>query len=148
MKRTSPRRRLWRRRICRCCAACPARLLGAVPSVRTLLAGGSLSDGVERLRSHPRRCPLPEMRRSASGRGPAGEWQSSRGSLRMKTPISAADQRGLDWFTRWAVLGCSLQVDDRSEEQTSELQSLMRISYAVFCLKKKNKTTHTHQSRY
>src|SRR3546814_1101314 len=28
--------------------------------------------------------------------------------------------------------------DDRSEEHTSELQSLMRISYAVFCLKKKN----------
>src|SRR3546814_3970144 len=32
-------------------------------------------------------------------------------------------------------------VIDRSEEHTSELQSLMRISYAVFCLKKK-KTTH------
>src|SRR3546814_1225491 len=31
----------------------------------------------------------------------------------------------------------------RSEEHTSELQSLMRISYAVFCLKKKNTTTHT-----
>src|SRR3546814_5503172 len=30
---------------------------------------------------------------------------------------------------------------DRSEEHTSELQSLMRISYAVFCLKKKNKHT-------
>src|SRR3546814_3395234 len=29
----------------------------------------------------------------------------------------------------------------RSEEHTSELQSLMRISYAVFCLKKKNKRT-------
>src|SRR3546814_1116589 len=29
----------------------------------------------------------------------------------------------------------------RSEEHTSELQSLMRISYAVFCLKKKNNTT-------
>src|SRR3546814_17975827 len=28
-------------------------------------------------------------------------------------------------------------VDDRSEEHTSELQSLMRLSYAVFCLKKK-----------
>src|SRR3546814_5034239 len=28
--------------------------------------------------------------------------------------------------------------DERSEEHTSELQSLMRISYAVFCLKKKN----------
>src|SRR3546814_2520628 len=33
--------------------------------------------------------------------------------------------------------------DDRSEEHTSELQSLMRTSYAVFCLKKK-KTTQTH----
>src|SRR3546814_5400446 len=33
--------------------------------------------------------------------------------------------------------------DARSEEHTSELQSLMRISYAVFCLKKKNhRTTH------
>src|SRR3546814_1896706 len=31
----------------------------------------------------------------------------------------------------------------RSEEHTSELQSLMRISYAVFCLKKKKKTTTT-----
>src|SRR3546814_10508002 len=30
-------------------------------------------------------------------------------------------------------------VDQRSEEHTSELQSLMRISYAVFCLKKKKK---------
>src|SRR3546814_10252597 len=31
------------------------------------------------------------------------------------------------------------QIDSRSEEHTSELQSLMRISYAVFCLKKKKK---------
>src|SRR3546814_2940880 len=35
------------------------------------------------------------------------------------------------------------QFNSRSEEPTSELQSLMRISYAVFCLKKNtNKTTH------
>src|SRR3546814_14464539 len=33
----------------------------------------------------------------------------------------------------------------RSEEHTSELQSLMRISYAVFCLKKKNKNSHKHR---
>src|SRR3546814_6885627 len=33
------------------------------------------------------------------------------------------------------------QAGGRSEEHTSELQSLMRISYAVFCLKKKNKHT-------
>src|SRR3546814_5889124 len=34
---------------------------------------------------------------------------------------------------------------NRSEEHTSELQSLMRISYAVFCFKK-NKTTNKHRS--
>src|SRR3546814_1815864 len=34
---------------------------------------------------------------------------------------------------------------ERSEEHTSELQSLMRISYAVFCLKKKKHNTHTHK---
>src|SRR3546814_6438883 len=34
----------------------------------------------------------------------------------------------------------------RSEEHTSELQSLMRISYAVFCLKKKKQ--HTHKRQY
>src|SRR3546814_5434479 len=33
-------------------------------------------------------------------------------------------------------------INFRSEEHTSELQSLMRISYAVFCLKKKNNTTY------
>src|SRR3546814_9180808 len=33
----------------------------------------------------------------------------------------------------------------RSEEHTSELQSLMRISYAVFCLKKKKTHQHTHK---
>src|SRR3546814_4919062 len=50
-----------------------------------------------------------------------------------------------------------LEREDRSEEHTSELQSLMRISYAVFCLKKKKKTqqhkqytqsdTHTHTTQ-
>src|SRR3546814_1651140 len=34
----------------------------------------------------------------------------------------------------------------RSEEHTSELQSLMRISYAVFCLKKKKTNTNTHNN--
>src|SRR3546814_5174622 len=34
----------------------------------------------------------------------------------------------------------------RSEEHTSELQSLMRISYAVFCLKKKKKTLNTQHT--
>src|SRR3546814_8931808 len=37
-------------------------------------------------------------------------------------------------------------VHRRSEEHTSELQSLMRISYAVFCLKKKNNIKHSNNS--
>src|SRR3546814_5598399 len=36
----------------------------------------------------------------------------------------------------------------RSEEHTSELQSLMRISYAVFCLKKKKKTKYPTRIKY
>src|SRR3546814_4207743 len=42
------------------------------------------------------------------------------------------------------VAGESGRVQLRSEEHTSELQSLMRISYAVFCLKKKKKTIKTN----
>src|SRR3546814_3625256 len=44
--------------------------------------------------------------------------------------------RSADWD---AALTDAVTDTDRSEEHTSELQSLMRISYAVFCLKKKNK---------
>src|SRR3546814_3061915 len=47
------------------------------------------------------------------------------------------------WFAR----SSPISVDIRSEEHTSELQSLMRISYAVFCLKKKKKMTQ-HTSLY
>src|SRR3546814_7196625 len=36
---------------------------------------------------------------------------------------------------------------ERSEEHTSELQSLMRISYAVFCLKKKKKTHNKYRAK-
>src|SRR3546814_2818280 len=46
---------------------------------------------------------------------------------------SLAFNRGIDWATDRSF--------DRSEEHTSELQSLMRISYAVFCLKKKKTST-------
>src|SRR3546814_4615533 len=49
------------------------------------------------------------------------------------TKISINDERSLD---------CDVKA--RSEEHTSELQSLMRISYAVFCLKKKNILHNNH----
>src|SRR3546814_10561535 len=81
-----------------------------------------------------------------------GMTEQTAGS-RFRLGVSAAE----DW--RMAVDGCLLQLmplsdaanigfvyisdrlaDKRSEEHTSELQSLMRNSYAVFCLKKKKKT--------
>src|SRR3546814_3595903 len=63
-----------------------------------------------------------------------------------------ADATGVDALlpSRSQPLACLLDVTQpgqglRSEEHTSELKSLMRISYAVFCLKKNNnKTTSTH----
>src|SRR3546814_3643391 len=49
-------------------------------------------------------------------------------------------------FNAWALMKAlgieSAEIDIRSEEHTSELQSLMRITYAVFCLKT-NTTKHT-----
>src|SRR3546814_7955408 len=42
----------------------------------------------------------------------------------------------------WGPRGASRTKRTRSEEHTSELQSLMRISYAVFCLKKKTNTAN------
>src|SRR3546814_7616261 len=55
------------------------------------------------------------------------------------TKIQSVHTRGFDkdQRERAALKRCVQRV--RSEEHTSELQSLMRISYAVFCLKKKNK---------
>src|SRR3546814_1468471 len=41
------------------------------------------------------------------------------------------------------AMGAAAMVPARSEEHTSELQSLMRISYAVFCLKKKKRRQQT-----
>src|SRR3546814_5523450 len=75
------------------------------------------------------------LRRGADAAAPA----SHRETPRKNSPVAA---------------GCSRSSDVthvRSEEHTSELQSLMRISYAVFCLKKKIKknnhiTNSTHRS--
>src|SRR3546814_1362606 len=67
-------------------------------------------------------------------------------SLLLSVPVVATSHMVMDWF------GYELDFYgiERSEEHTSELQSLMRISYAVFCLKKKNntKTTRTKQHHY
>src|SRR3546814_2308094 len=67
-------------------------------------------------RSYPRTQPSASLP-SSSRRGPSGSVGRHRTGIRRGTPSTSSG---------------------RSEEHTSELQSLMRISYAVFCLKKKN----------
>src|SRR3546814_9224239 len=67
--------------------------------------------------------------------------------------VSARDKRkkrdmpkgGWRWYAKAEELAADPEVEVRSEEHTSELQSLMRISYAVFCLKKKNMIV-THET--
>src|SRR3546814_8694346 len=60
-------------------------------------------------------------------------------------PNEGLDARALSLVS--AFLAEIQKADDmRSEEHTSELQSLMRISYAVFCLKKKRHTTQVTRS--
>src|SRR3546814_4242265 len=56
------------------------------------------------------------------------------------TDAFIAEYGGLDEHESLHTSGHRGRSDRRSEEHTSELQSLMRNSYAVFCLKKKNKT--------
>src|SRR3546814_6699157 len=81
------------------------------------------------------------------------EWMSLSGILNSHLIMAAAVQRnGTEaqkraFLPRFATGELRGGIGLRSEEHTSELQSLMRISYAVFCLKKnnrkdKNKVTH------
>src|SRR3546814_1129103 len=61
--------------------------------------------------------------------------------------VEPADRLQAAQFGRQAIeyRGAAVGVARRSEEHTSELQSLMRISYAVFCLKKKtNNNVESH----
>src|SRR3546814_9314849 len=60
---------------------------------------------------------------------------------RVRRLISKGKCGGQEWLDVMRAAH-QLNITTRSEEHTSELQSLMRISYAVFCLKKKNHTKH------
>src|SRR3546814_2782243 len=62
---------------------------------------------------------------ASSTRSTSPSGNPSTGSSDLRSRNSVASTRSVAWS------------DARSEEHTSELQSLMRISYAVFCLKKK-----------
>src|SRR3546814_6200062 len=66
--------------------------------------------------------------------------------------LAGKDEDGDDFTIAFAPDGATSKgtvkiVSNRSEEHTSELQSLMRISYAVFCLNKKTNRTQTRLTR-
>src|SRR3546814_4635801 len=75
-----------------------------------------------------RRGLQPGQRTASEGRG--RRRQPARSGRRIQAGAGAADRPA-------AAILLSARGPGRSEEHTSELQSLMRISYAVFCLKKK-----------
>src|SRR3546814_5390290 len=74
---------------------------------------------------------------------------------RVAADVPRFDQQGataIDAATDHAITGLLAQrqrfaAEQRSEEHTSELQSLMRTSYAVFCLKKKKRNNLTTKQR-
>src|SRR3546814_2633340 len=85
----------------------------------------------------PRHHPSGVARSDAAryfGTNPSGEA--------MRRETSSADRLSAQSWANAAaalIIAALLPTATRSEEHTSELQSLMRISYAVFCLKKKKK---------
>src|SRR3546814_4225277 len=101
----------------------------AQPLLRT--AGGSR---VRRRAGRDQRAVRERRRRHAPGLAPPGATGMNASPVRnaMNTPLQL-----LLLPERPGAAAVRLQVDARSEEHTSELQSLMRISSAVFCLKKK-----------
>src|SRR3546814_10801636 len=88
-----------------------------------------------------------EAARDPRGAGPGAERHGRRpaGLARLSLGHGARPARQAEPPLRAPRLPVSRH--HRSEEHTSELQSLMRISYAVFCLKKKNNTTKD-ESKY
>src|SRR3546814_1525560 len=86
-----------------------------------------------------------------TSRSPEAGCSSGREAERGRQPVGAAQfgqpfRRAVDRDFAPGARGKFRQQRERSEEHTSELQSLMRISYAVFCLKKKtNNSTQSEQ---
>src|SRR3546814_5035475 len=84
-----------------------------------------------------------DQRSSVVGAGQAGAGTTQSGQDRARTvapPVVLAQSQNVPEHSGSAG-------NRRSEEHTSELQSLMRISYAVFCLKKKTSKNTQHKER-
>src|SRR3546814_1515130 len=96
---------------------------------------GHMIDGGDGVRLHGLHTTLPGMQPRGLALLLHG-WEGSTESSYMRMTAVQLLRRGFEVFR------LNFR-DHRSEEHTSELQSLMRISYAVFCLKKKNNKNNT-----
>src|SRR3546814_6422928 len=87
---------------------------------------------------------------AATSDAPQSNWEQVRQSINTPAPQSAQVTAAvMEWRRLNQSDGLSFNeyaAFIRSEEHTSELQSLMRISYAVFCLKKKKSQQKTHNT--
>src|SRR3546814_9899073 len=86
----------------------------------------------------PTLCRSPRDRSGRRREQPALGRRVSDAAAAAKPAIGTFERYLSLWVAACIVVGIALGY--RSEEHTSELQSLMRISYAVFCLKKKQNT--------
>src|SRR3546814_3894750 len=88
---------------------------------------------------------------AASG-DPVRDAAVSRAAKAAGIPVNVPDRPDLSSFIMPALIDrdpvvVGITTGGRSEEHTSELQSLMRISYAVFCLNKKKNTKHNSKTQ-
>src|SRR3546814_3952688 len=102
----------------------------------------ALVTGVQDVCSSDLPCPHRGSCRGADHFGRTTSARRGRGRA-VRGCVAARQPRALlfDPQARGAHIHAARLCEGRSEEHTSELQSLMRISYAVFCLKKKNITS-------
>src|SRR3546814_5181316 len=84
--------------------------------------------------------PYTTLFRSSSPTSPPISTPSRRPDLRSRSPHKFLPPPATGWG-----IGAPPDTRMRSEEHTSEIQSLMRISYDVFCLEKKNRRTHSQK---
>src|SRR3546814_5478316 len=119
---------------------------GAAAGTLTFIVGGQ-AEALERARP-----VLEKMGKNIFHAGPAGAGQVAKICNNMLLGILMAGTsealalgvaNGLDPKVLSDIIAKS-----RSEEHTSELQSLMRISYAVFCLKKKKTQNNKHWNKH
>src|SRR3546814_2959651 len=92
----------------------------------------------------------PLSRSTCTGKKAAPSLKSASPRARKNTTSAIPRRSGTGSAKRAGSCDTTPKPDRRSEEHTSELQSLMRISYAVFCLNKKNNinNTATHQQHF